>query len=160
MTWNFMVHTVISTKLYLKVMKIIIKMWCISFYEMFCLSDILTFCIQKARVTFFFRLQNDLPPVEASIAGETPRSHSINAGVVFLSVYKMATSLGTCHGLLARYIKLRVAHAPGMPGTFFPRHHWVAIPTCIMARAWRTCRDTHVPWCMPESLTGDFLWNR
>ena len=24
-----------------------------------------------------------------------------------------------CHGPLARYVKLRVAHAPGMPGTFF-----------------------------------------
>ena len=23
----------------------------------------------------------------------------------------------------------------------FPRHHGLAIPTCIMARAWRTCRD-------------------
>ena len=24
----------------------------------------------------------------------------------------------------------------------FPRHHGLAIPTCITARAWRTCRDT------------------
>ena len=55
-------------------------------------------------------------------------------------------------GPLARYIKLRVAHAPGMPGTFFPppqfsdsdMHHG----TCV----------THVPWCMPGSLTSGFLW--
>ena len=26
----------------------------------------------------------------------------------------------TSHGPLDRYVKLRVAHAPGMPGTFFP----------------------------------------
>ena len=26
----------------------------------------------------------------------------------------------TAHGPLARYAKLQVAHAPGMPGTFFP----------------------------------------
>ena len=25
-----------------------------------------------------------------------------------------------CHGSLTRYVKLRVAHAPGMPGTFYP----------------------------------------
>ena len=46
--------------------------------------------------------------------------------------------------------KLRVAHAPGMPGTFSPlprvndpdMHHG----TCV----------THVPWCMPGSLTSGF----
>ena len=46
------------------------------------------------------------------------------------------------------------AHAPGMPGTFSPSpqvsdpdmHHG----TCV----------THVPWCMPGSLTSGFIWNR
>ena len=50
--------------------------------------------------------------------------------------------------------KITGAHAPGMPGTFSPSpqvsdpdmHHG----TCV----------THVPWCMPESLTSGFLWNR
>ena len=50
--------------------------------------------------------------------------------------------------------KIVGAHAPGMPGTFSlsPRvsdpdmHHG----TCV----------THVPWCMPGSLTNVFLWNR
>ena len=59
-----------------------------------------------------------------------------------------------CHGPLARYVKLLVVHAPGMPGTFSPpprvsdtcMHHG----TCV----------THVPWCMPGSLTGGFLWSR
>ena len=59
-----------------------------------------------------------------------------------------------CHGPLARYVKLRVAHATGMPGTFSlpPRvsdpdmHHG----TCV----------THVSWCMPGSLTSGFLWSR
>ena len=58
------------------------------------------------------------------------------------------------HGPLTRYEKLRVAHAPGMPGTFFPllrisdpnMHHG----TCV----------THVPWCMPGSLTSGFLWSQ
>ena len=31
------------------------------------------------------------------------------------------------HGTVTRYAKLRVAHAPGMPGTF-PRHCGLAIP--------------------------------
>ena len=55
---------------------------------------------------------------------------------------------------LARYVKLPVAHAPGMPGTFSlpPRvsdpdmHHG----TCM----------THAAWCMPGSLTSGFLWSR
>ena len=58
------------------------------------------------------------------------------------------------YGPLARSAKLRDAHAPGMPGTFFPpprfsdpdRHHG----TCV----------THVPWCMPGSLTSGLLWSR
>ena len=58
------------------------------------------------------------------------------------------------NGPLARYAKLQVARAPGMPGTFSPAprisdpdmHHG----SCV----------THVPWCMPGSLTGGFLWSR
>ena len=58
------------------------------------------------------------------------------------------------HGPLARYVKFRVAHTPGMPGVFSPppqvsdldMHHG----TCV----------THVPWCMPGSLTSGFLWSR
>ena len=50
------------------------------------------------------------------------------------------------HGPLTRYAKLQVAHAPGMPGTFppaadFEGNRYLAIPACITARAWRTCRD-------------------
>ena len=58
------------------------------------------------------------------------------------------------HGPLARYVKLRIVHAPGMPGTFSPSsrvsnldmHHG----TYVM----------HVPWWMPGSLTTGFLWSR
>ena len=59
-----------------------------------------------------------------------------------------------CHGPLTRYVNLRMPHAPGMPRTFSPPprvgdtdlHHG----TCV----------THVPWCMPGSLTSSFLWSR
>ena len=58
----------------------------------------------------------------------------------------MKTSLSFKHGPLARYVKLQVAHAPGMSGTFSPAddfkgNRYLAIPACITARAWRTCRD-------------------
>ena len=52
-----------------------------------------------------------------------------------------------------RYVKLWVAHAPGMPGTFFSRDSGLSIPTCIMA-------VTHLLWCMPGLLSDDLLWNR
>ena len=50
--------------------------------------------------------------------------------------------------------KIAGAHAPGMPVTFSLSPH-VSDPdmhhgTCV----------THVPWCMPGSLTSGFLWNR
>ena len=58
------------------------------------------------------------------------------------------------HGPLDRYVKLRVVHAPGMPGTLSPSSR-VTDPdmhqgTCV----------THVPKCMPGSLTSCVLWNR
>ena len=51
------------------------------------------------------------------------------------------------------FVKLRVAHAPGMPGTFSPPSR-VSDPdmhqdTCV----------PHVPQCMPGSLTCGFLWS-
>ena len=60
----------------------------------------------------------------------------------------------TQYGPLTRYAKLWVAHATGLPETFSPpprvsdpdMHHG----TCV----------THVPWCMPGSLTSGFLWSR
>ena len=55
------------------------------------------------------------------------------------------------HGPVVRYGKLRVAHAPRMPGTFFP-------PLCVSDPDMHhgTC-VTHMPWCMPGGLTSGFL---
>ena len=55
---------------------------------------------------------------------------------------------------LAKWVKLRDAHTPRMPGMFSPpsrisdpdMHHG----TCV----------THVPWCLPKSLTSGLLWSR
>ena len=64
------------------------------------------------------------------------------------------SELSMSHGPLTRYVILWVAHAPGIPETNSPpplvsdpdMHH----STCM----------THVPWCMPESLTSSFVWSR
>ena len=73
----------------------------------------------------------------------------------FICLIKMPPGEMHCsHGFLVRYVKLRVAHAPGMPRTFSPpprvsnpdMHHG----TCV----------THVPWCVPGSLISGFFWSR
>ena len=53
--------------------------------------------------------------------------------------------MAQCHGPLAIYVKLRTAHAPPRVSDH-DMHHG----TCV----------THVPWCMPESLTSDFRCSR
>ena len=61
---------------------------------------------------------------------------------------------GLVHGPLTRYVKLCVAHVPGMPETLSPPprvsdpdiHHG----TCV----------TPVSLCMPGLLTGGILWSR
>ena len=58
------------------------------------------------------------------------------------------------HGPLVRYIKLLVAYAPGMAGTFSPpppvSDPYMPHGACV----------THVPCCMSGSLTSGFLWSR
>ena len=56
-------------------------------------------------------------------------------------------TLWMAHGPLARYVKLRVAHARVF-WERFPSHRGLAILTCITARASRTCRDA----CRDSSL--------
>ena len=55
---------------------------------------------------------------------------------------------------ITRHVKVQVAHAPRKPGTF-SSSPGVSDPamhggTCV----------THVPWCMPVSLTRGYLWSR
>ena len=73
---------------------------------------------------------------------------------VFGLLTKYINASKLIHGPLARYVKLRVAHAPGMPGTLSPppraSNHDMDHGTCV----------THMPRCMPGSLTNGFLWSR
>ena len=56
-----------------------------------------------------------------------------------------------CNGPLARYVKLRVRMRRECRERF-PRHRRWAIPTCITARASRTCRDA----CRDRQLSVSF----
>ena len=58
------------------------------------------------------------------------------------------------NGPLTRYVKLQVAHAPGMPGTF--PHHRLQRKLVVSEPGMQhgTC-VTHVPWCMSGSITRD-----
>ena len=80
------------------------------------------------------------------------------------------TSFKIGHGPLTRYVKLRVAHAPGMPGTSPPLErspppppgtfptppppHWLQRMLLVSDPDMHhgTC-VSHVPWCMSGSLT-------
>ena len=57
-------------------------------------------------------------------------------------------------GPLPATSKLRVAHAPGMPVTFSPPT-WINDPYM-----YHSACVTHVPWCMPGSLTSGLHWIR
>ena len=60
----------------------------------------------------------------------------------------------TSHGPLDRYVRVCVAHAPGMPGTFSPP------PRVRDPDMYHGTFVTHVTWCMSGSLTGVFLWSQ
>ena len=60
------------------------------------------------------------------------------------------------HGPLTRYVKFRVAHAPGMPGTFSPPSRFQGKPLLSDPGMHHGKCVTHVPWCMSGSLSrGD-----
>ena len=56
------------------------------------------------------------------------------------------------HGPLTRYIKLRVTHVPGMPGTFSQLRLQRKPLVSDSDMQHGTC-VTHVPWCMSGSFT-------
>ena len=73
--------------------------------------------------------------------------------VRFSTFLGVSSSIGAI-GILLWTVKVPVAHAPGMPGTFSPRSR-VSDPDMHQG----TCVP-HVPWCMSGSLTSGFLWSR
>ena len=55
------------------------------------------------------------------------------------------------YGPLTRYVKTRVAHAPGMSGAFFPPSTSKETASWWLDMHHSTC-VTHAPWCMSGSL--------
>ena len=87
-------------------------------------------------------IMKNLPPSNYTLRLSDAYWYSI------ISAWNDLPCSGPSNGPLTRYVKLRVAHAPGMPETFYPAadfkgngNRLPAIPACITARAWRTCRD-------------------
>ena len=58
------------------------------------------------------------------------------------------------HGPLTRYVKLWVAHEPGMPERF-PRHRFQRKSLVSGSGMHHGTCVTHVPWCMSGSLTRE-----
>ena len=93
-------------------------------------------------------LPNEFENRTSKITATSPRDQWNNTNGDASNSIKESTTHRT------RYVKCRVTCASGMPGTFFPpprvsdpdMHHSTGV--------------THVPWCMPGSLTNGFLWNR
>ena len=54
---------------------------------------------------------------------------------------------GSSNGTLTKYVKLRVAHAPGIPGTFCPPLTSKGTP-CYRSRRHHCTCVTHVPGCI------------
>ena len=75
--------------------------------------------------------------------------------LVFPMLLSSVLSIDLYYGPLTRYVKLRVAHAPGMPGAFFP-----TTSGQLSRHAYRHVHDSVMPLCMSGSLISGFLWSR
>ena len=83
-----------------------------------------------------------------------PAGNDKHCDDIMFCFWRLFTGQWWCHGPLIKYVEFRVAHAPGIPGTFSspprvndPRMHH---GTCVR----------HVPWRMPGSLTSGCIWSR
>ena len=64
----------------------------------------------------------------------------LTASLTYMFQCCFACDCPSVHRPLTRYVKLRMRMRRECRERF-PRHRGLAIPTCITARAWRTCRD-------------------
>ena len=90
----------------------------------------------------------DLSPQSNSFQGYSTSQDQTNPRAIHIPQTVSWDDAAVCrYGLLTRFAKLPVRYAPGMPGTFSPPPRF-SDPV------------SHVPRCMPGSLTSDFLWCR
>ena len=102
------------------------------------------------RPIFYCRYQLQIRTFEGS-----PNLRYIGQNIKVIHWYSAEDSIRWLwYGPLARYVKLRVSHAPGMLRTFSPPPR-VSDPDLHHGTSAR-----HVPWCMPGSLTSVFLWSK
>ena len=86
-------------------------------------------CLVFSAYCFFYQIALILCRLKSLVTGQ----------FVYLLVTSNAESVLWA---FARYVEVWVAHAPGMPGTFF------------------SSPQDSVPWCMPGSVTNGFFWSR
>ena len=79
---------------------------------------------------------------------EWPSYYSVNWFLPYFKHYRHIS-----YGPLTRYVKLRVAHAPGMPRTFPPAAEIQRKPRVSDPDMHHGTCVTHVPWCMSGFLT-------
>ena len=116
----------------------------------FCLWEVISIAIE---LSYHFTVA-DSHTYHDLLSHNTQKGEDIMDKYMALMQQRQVRIRMSWHRPLTRYPKLRVAHAPGISGTFSPpprvsdsdMHHG----TCV----------THVPWCKPGSLTSDFLWSR
>ena len=81
---------------------------------------------------------------------ELTRACPENGGLITINYHCLVQD--ALHGPLTRYVKLRGAHAPGMPGTF-SRHRLQKKPLVSDPGMYHGTCMTHVPWCISGSVT-------
>ena len=94
--------------------------------------------IPWSRFTHTLSCYTLISTVRALVCATAPPVRSPAKASAILNESVTAVTASRFSPVLTRYVKMRVVHAPGMPGTF----------------------STHVPWCISGSLTRGFLWSR
>ena len=138
--------------------------WGKAFYTLTCtVNQTRVRCTQSCHILFqYIKLALSFSLIQFELMDHPRQAHlderqpvwSVLLGNPTWHRQRLSSDVLMTHGPLTRYAILQVAHAPRMPGTFsppprvsYPDMHYV---TCV----------THVPWCMPGSLTNGFLWSR
>ena len=123
--------------------------WHLTLYSFKCLEGIWNVLCQFGMIYDF-----DTPHLQSSL--HIPLKPEQNSSTCIINniganQFKFQEPGRNYHGPLARYVKLRVVHKPGKPGSWSPplrvSHPDMHHDTCV----------THMPSCMPGSITSGFL---
>ena len=119
----------------------------ISRYFEFSVTMLTSYCrLAPSHISLIVWLKSWRIIIRFHLSNENPETWFVKFIATFC-VCSVGVKYIVFHRPLARYVKLRVAHAPRMPETFSPLPQ-VNDPA------------THVPWCIPRSLISGLFWSR